>query len=95
VRAREDVRGDLMSARHRLPKLLLRQGSSTTAVSPGPGRMICGFAHSAAARCSPCRLVWGWRSTSPTTRCWPGWRVGTGSMRRSPRSPRPASSPRW
>ena len=26
VRAREDVRGDLMSARHRLSKLLLRQG---------------------------------------------------------------------
>jgi transposase len=25
VRAREDVRGDLMSARHRLSKLLLRQ----------------------------------------------------------------------
>jgi transposase len=26
VRAREDARGDLMSARHRLSKLLLRQG---------------------------------------------------------------------
>lgn len=26
VRAREDCRGDLMSARHRLSKLLLRQG---------------------------------------------------------------------
>jgi transposase len=26
VRAREDVRGDLMRARHRLSKLLLRQG---------------------------------------------------------------------
>ncbi len=26
VRAREDVRGDLISARHRLSKLLLRQG---------------------------------------------------------------------
>jgi len=26
VRAREDVRGDLMSARHRLSKLLLHQG---------------------------------------------------------------------
>ena len=34
VRAREDVRGDLMSARHRLSKLLLRQGMSTT---PGLG----------------------------------------------------------
>jgi transposase len=28
VRAREDVRGDLMSARHRLSKLLLRQGET-------------------------------------------------------------------
>jgi transposase len=33
VRAREDLRGDLMSARHRLGKLLLRRGL----VWPGPG----------------------------------------------------------
>jgi transposase len=33
VRAREDLRGDLMSARHRISKLLLRQGL----LWPGPG----------------------------------------------------------
>jgi transposase len=33
VRAREDLRGDLMSARHRVSKLLLRQGL----IWPGPG----------------------------------------------------------
>ena len=36
VRAREDVRGDLMRARHRVSKLLLRQGSCTTAAAHGP-----------------------------------------------------------
>ena len=36
VRAREDVRGDLMRYRHRLSKLLLRQASSTPAGRPGP-----------------------------------------------------------
>ncbi len=33
VRAREDLRGDLMSARHRISKLLLRRGL----IYPGPG----------------------------------------------------------
>jgi hypothetical protein len=40
VRAREDVRGDLLSVRHRLSKLLLRQGipaRSHPATPPGPG----------------------------------------------------------
>ena len=36
VRAREDCRGDLMRVRHRVSKLLLRQGSSTPAGRPGP-----------------------------------------------------------
>jgi len=36
VRAREDARADLMRARHRLSKLLLRQGWSGQ-VPPGPG----------------------------------------------------------
>ncbi len=34
VRAREDVRGDLMSARHRLSKLLLRQGIVEQCLKP-------------------------------------------------------------
>ena len=37
VRAREDARGELMRARHRLSKLLLRHGSSTTRA---PGRSL-------------------------------------------------------
>ena len=38
VRAREDVRGDLMRARHRLSKLLLRQGIVWTGGQPWSGR---------------------------------------------------------
>jgi transposase len=38
VRAREDVRGDLMSARHRLSKLLLRQGIVYHGGKPWTGR---------------------------------------------------------
>jgi transposase len=37
VRAREDVRGDLMSARHRLSKLLLRQGIVYSGGKPWTG----------------------------------------------------------
>ena len=37
VRAREDVRGDLMSARHRLSKLLLRQGIVYSGGTPWTG----------------------------------------------------------
>ena len=37
VRAREDVRGDLMRARHRLSKLLLRQGIRYTGGKPWTG----------------------------------------------------------
>ena len=36
VRAREDARGDLMRARHRLSKLLLRQGFVYSGGRPGP-----------------------------------------------------------
>jgi len=34
IRAREDVRGDLMRARHRLSKMLLRQGITYTGGQP-------------------------------------------------------------
>src|SRR3954452_13541422 len=37
VRAREDVRADLMSARHRLSKLLLAQGMASSGVALWPG----------------------------------------------------------
>ena len=56
VRAREDVRGDLMSARHRLSKLLLRQGIVYSGGAPGPGCTTGGCA-SAPSRCSTRR---GW-----------------------------------
>ncbi|HEY5882381.1 MAG TPA: transposase [Nakamurella sp.] len=42
VRAREDVRGDLMRSRHRLSKLLLRQGICTRAGARRPGCTRCG-----------------------------------------------------
>jgi transposase len=44
VRAREDCRGDLMRARHRLSKLLLRQESSTTTATHGPASTTPGYA---------------------------------------------------
>ncbi|MEJ7755271.1 MAG: transposase [Nocardioidaceae bacterium] len=44
VRAREDCRGDLLRARHRLSKLLCVTGSSTTAAMPGPASTTPGCA---------------------------------------------------
>lgn len=41
VRAREDVRGDLMSARHRVSKLLLRQGIVYYGGSAGLSSFLC------------------------------------------------------
>ena len=94
VRAREDVRGDLMSARHRLSKLLLRQGIVYSGGKPWTA------SHDLWLRAQRRSAVFtlpglGLASTSPTTRCWPRWRAGTGSTPRLPRWPRPASSPRW
>src|SRR6476469_8503473 len=43
VRAREDIRGDLMRARHRVSKLLLRQASATPEGTPGPRNSSPGF----------------------------------------------------
>jgi transposase len=90
IRAREDVRGDLMRARHRLSKLLLRRASSTasstTGASRGRHRMICGCAPNAAGHRSR-RRGWGCRLIPPTTRCWPPWPGGIGWTRRSPRWP--------
>ena len=50
MRAREDCRGDLMRARHRLSKLLLRQASCTPAGRRGPVRTTRGCAGSASSR---------------------------------------------
>lgn len=90
VRAREDCRGDLMAARHRLSKLLLRQGSS-----PAMGRHGrrdtnggCGPTGSTPAGCS-------WPTTAPWTPCWPRWTAAAASMPRSARWLLIRCSPRW
>ncbi|MDT5346906.1 MAG: transposase [Mycobacterium sp.] len=90
VRAREDCRGDLMAARHRLSKLLLARGSSTTEGRRGrPGtRRGCGLTGSTPAGSS-------WPMTPPSTRCWPPWTAATASTRRSPKWPPIRYSPRW
>ena len=46
VRAREDCRGDLMTARHRVSKLLLRQGIVYSGGKPGTAGTNAGYAHS-------------------------------------------------
>ena len=66
VRAREDCRGDLMRARHRLSKLLLRHGIVYTAGRPGPMRTIGGCTVAASQRRRRRR---GWPSTPTTTTC--------------------------
>jgi transposase len=60
VRAREDVRGDLMSARQRLSKLLCATTCSMR-TPPAPGRSVtargCARRTSVAARRSPCWIT--------------------------------------
>lgn len=89
VRSREDARGDLMRARHRLSKLLLRHGSSTTAARPGPGSTMRGCGSNALGPEPP-----SWRSTPTTRPCAPWWHAETGSTRRSSRWRPTPSSPR-
>jgi transposase len=79
VRAREDVRSDLMAARHRLSKLLLRQGIVYYQGKAWTGCTSAGCAPSS-FRCPGC----SWRSTSPTTPCWSPSPAATGSTPRSP-----------
>ena len=90
VRAREDCRGDLMRARHRLSKLLLRHG-----IVYSGGQAWTG-AHDAWLRRQRFDAAGAadWRSSPTTRRCWRSRPAGTGSTRRSPRWPPTASSPR-
>ena len=90
VRAREDVGGDLMSARHRLSKLLLRQG-----IVYYQGKSWTGV-HD--------RWLRWQRFTLPGLALAfdiaydtgsPPWPAVIASMRRSRRWPARASSPRW
>jgi transposase len=88
VRAREDTRGDLMRARHRLSKLLLRHGLVWDQ-SAWTG------AHDAWLRSLRFeRTGCGWPSTRPTRRCWSPTPAATGSTGRSRRWPPNRSSPR-
>jgi hypothetical protein len=91
VRAREDARGDLMRARHRLSKLLLRQGLVFEG-PPGPRRMSAGWP---GWRQTCTILACGWPSTRPRGRCWPSRHVATAWTPPSPswRPPRPGR--RW
>ena len=91
VRAREDVRGDLMSARHRVSKLLLRQG---IVYSGGQGvdrrRTTAGCVAQRFER-PGLQLAY---DTAYDTMLRP-WIVATAWMRRSPRWPPTAPTPRW
>ena len=82
VRAREDARGDLMRARHRLSKLLLRHGLvyDATAWTRPTTRGFAGSG-SRAGRSRSC-------STSATAGCSTRRPGETRSTRRSPSSPR-------
>ena len=85
VRAREDARGDLMRARHRLSKLLLRQGIVwDRSAWTGEHTTGCAASTSTGAGCS-------WPSTRPSTRCSRCTPAATGSTPRSKRWPRRAA----
>ena len=90
VRAREDVRGDLMRSRHRVSNCCCDRGSCITAGTRGPGRTRSGCAGNG----SP-RPVCSWRMTLRWRRCCslsPAGIVWTG---RSPRWHSTVSSARW
>lgn len=90
VRAREDARADLMRARHRLSKLLLRHGRLYRPVAPGRAPTRPGWPASASsipARGPP------WRTPAA-----PSWPLGCAVMASTPasRSSRPTRAlPRW
>lgn len=90
VRAREDCRGDLMTVRHRISKLLLRQGIVYSGGQAWTESMSCGCGDSTSMRpgCS-------WPSTRRSTRWSLVCTAVTVSMRRSRRWPLTVSSPRW
>lgn len=89
VRAREDCRGDLMSARHRVSKLLLRQGIVYSGEKLGPVGMNSGYAPSGSTtrHCSSA-------TKQPSTPCWRVWTDATDSTTQSPQWPPIANSPR-
>ena len=90
VRARDDCRGDLMTARHRVSKLLLRQGIVYSGGKAWTRNTNSGYAPSGSTtrHCSSAMR-------RRLTQCWRVWIAATASIRRSPRWPPPVNSPRW
>jgi transposase len=91
VRARKDVRGDLMSSRHRLSKLLLRQGILYYQGKAWTGTHDRWLRPQSFTLCLDC----SWPTTSPTTPCSRLSPAATAWTRQSPRWPPTARSPRW
>ena len=91
VRAREDARADLMRARHRLSKLLLRQGLvfEGAAWTQAHARWLASVGRSWPSQAC------GWPLTRPMARCWPSRRAVTAWMRPSPSWPRRCLGRRW
>ena len=91
VRAREDARADLMRARHRLSKLLLRQGLVFDGCRLDRGaRAVAAVAQ----QFDPAGPAGG-RSTRPTRRSWPSRPAATAWTPRSPSWPRRRAGRRW
>ena len=90
VRAREDVRGDLMSARHRVSKLLLRQGIVYSGGRRGLASTNCGCALTDSTS-----QVGSWPTTRRSMPCWHAWTGGSASIPRSPPWLATRRSPRW
>jgi transposase len=80
VRAREDVRGDLMRARHRVTKLQLRQGELYCGGAAWTGKHLAWLTGSS----SPCPALRP-RSTPTSRPSSSRWPAATGSTKRSPR----------
>jgi len=89
VRAREDCRGDLMTARHRLSKLLLRQGIVYYGGNAWTGKHEQ-WLRTHRFEVPGCR----WPMTLLSMRCWPPWTAGVVLTRRSRRWPPIRCSPR-
>ncbi|MCW2663330.1 MAG: putative transposase y4qE [Mycobacterium sp.] len=91
VRAREDARGDLMSARHRVSKLLLRQGIVYCGGKAWTGKHeLCGY-----VRTDSTPQGGNWPTTRHSMPWCPPWTGVIDSIKRSLRWPPIQGSPRW
>ena len=90
VRCREDCRTDLMRARHRLTKLLLRRQVVYSEGTAWTGKHLAWLAGNA-SRMPTCKP----RSRGTSTKCWPRPPAGPGSTPGSNSWPPTPSGPRW